>query len=606
MAASNRRANGKQTWHALALRAAEVGDLSTARSAFAKALTSDRTDAALHHNLAVVEEKLGEIDAAAGLLTEALRLNPRMEKSARRLSRLLARYEISEPARLDPFGLKAALTFTTINRQPVVESILKHLFAAEPRLAQALTLTGLGRAQDAARSLVLSRTSESLRPDLLIAALERGVVKDGELERLFTAIRRVLLLELAPDRFEDRALFTFTVALLSQGWNNDHAWAELESETAALEQMTIDPAALACGDLTASRCLLLTCLYRPVAEVVGRYPDLVLGGGLRPRLLRERINERLTALAEELEVAAMLPRLAPLRDETSRRVAGQYDLSPYPRWQSVQVSTPGAIRAALFRYFQPERLAFMTRPFDVLIAGAGTGQQALQSAFGYGPDARLLAVDLSAPSLAYAQRMAARYHADTIEFLVADILDLAGLQRQFDIIECVGVLHHMADPWTGWRTLLRRLKPGGLMYIGLYSAVSRRNLLQLRADPEYPGPGCTDAAARAFRAKLLERPAGASGAELKRSRDFYTLNEFRDLVLHEKEQHVSLGDVASFLDENGLVFRGFTLERQVLEEFASHKSERPWPGRLEDWARYEVEHPRTFDAMYRFWCERAT
>jgi hypothetical protein len=41
----------------------------------------------------------------------------------------------------------------------------------------------------------------------------------------------------------------------------------------------------------------------------------------------------------------------------------------------------------------------------------------------------------------------------------------------------------------------------------------------------------------------------------------------------------------------------------VLAEFARHKTE-GWPGRLEDWARYEAENPRTFDAMYRFWCER--
>jgi SAM-dependent methyltransferase len=602
MTALTRRANRKEDWQALALRAAEAGDLSLARSLFAKALSGDRNNAALHHNLAVVEEQLGAIDAAAVLLTSALRLNPRTEGAARRLSRLLARFEISEPERLEPFGLKTALVFASIDRQPVVETALKYLFATVPHLVQSLTLTDLGRAQEAARSLILSRTSEALRLDLLVAALESGVVRDAGLERLFSAIRRVLLLELPPERFQDRALYAFVLSLLSQGWNNDHAWAEDQAETAALQQLAIDPAALAAGDLGASRCLLLNCLYRSVTEVVGRFPDLVPGLALRPRSLRERFDERLRALAEERQAAAALPRLAPFADETSRRVAAQYEKSPYPRWQSVHVSTPGSLRAALGRYFPAERLSFMDRRFDVLIAGAGTGQQALQSAFGYGPNARLLAVDLSASSLAYAQRMAARYGADSIEFLVADILALDGLQRQFDVIECVGVLHHMADPWAGWRTLLRRLKPGGLMYIGLYSAVSRRNLRQLRADADYPGPGCTDAAARAFRAKLLDRPAGAPGAELKTSHDFYALNEFRDLVLHENEQHAHLSDVASFLNENGLVFRGFTLERQVLEEFASRRRR---PGRLEDWAQYEVENPRTFDAMYRFWCERA-
>jgi SAM-dependent methyltransferase len=604
MTASSRRANGKPDWQALALRAADLGDLTTARAAFEKALSGDRRSPALHYNLAVVEEQLGEIDASAKHLTTALRFNPRMEAAARRLSRQLARYEISSAAQLDPFGLRAALNFASINRQPVVEAALKHLFTTVPDLAQALAMAGLGQHQDAARALVLNRTNEALSLDLLIAALVFGIVKDADLERFFTAIRRVLLLEVAPARLEDRALYTFALALLSQVWNNDHAWAEDERETAALAERTMDPAALASGDLGASRELLLTCLYRPLTEISCRYPELVLLKGLRPKPLRNQLTDRLKAQAEEREAAAALPRLAPLTDETSRRVAGQYEKSPYPRWHSVHVSAPGAIRTALGRYLQPEQLAFMDRPFDVLIAGAGTGQQALQSAFGYGPNARLLAVDLSAASLAYAQRMAARYQVDTIEFLVADLLDLERLQRQFDIIECVGVLHHMADPWAGWRALLRRLKPGGLMYIGLYSALSRRNLLSLRSDADYPGPGCRDAAARAFRANLLRRPAGAPGAELKISRNFYTLNEFRDLVLHENEHHMSLGDIASFLDENNLGFRGFTLERQVLAEFARHKTE-GWPGRLEDWARYEAENPRTFDAMYRFWCERA-
>ena len=603
MTASSRRANGKPDWQALALRAADLGDLTTARAAFTKALSEDRRSPALHYNLALVEAQLSEIDPSARHLTAALRLNPRMEAAARRLSRQLARYEISLPAQLDPFGLRAALNFASINRQPVVEAALKHLFTTAPDLVQALTVTRGGHPQDAARALVLSRTNEALSLDLLIASLEFGVVKDADLERLFTAIRRVLLLEVAPARFEDRALYTFALALLRQLWNNDHVWAEDERETAALGQATIDPAALAAGDLAASRTLLLTCLYRPLAEIARSNPHLAVCKGLRPKPLRELLLERLRAQAKEREAAATLPRLAPLTDETSRRVAGQYEKSPYPRWQSVHVSAPGAIKAALTRYFAPERLAFMDRPFDVLIAGAGTGQQALQSAFGYGPNARLLAVDLSAASLAYAQRMAARYHVDTIEFLVADLLDLERLQRQFDIIECVGVLHHMADPWAGWRALVPRLKPGGLMYIGLYSAISRRNLLGLRSDADYPGPGCSDAAARAFRAKLLQRPDGAPGAELKISRNFYTLNDFRDLVLHESEQHMTLGDIAKFLDENNLVFRGFTLEGQVLAEFTSSKPG-GWPGRLEDWTRYEAEHPRTFDAMYCFWCER--
>ena len=102
----------------------------------------------------------------------------------------------------------------------------------------------------------------------------------------------------------------------------------------------------------------------------------------------------------------------------------------------------------------------------------------------------------------------------------------------------------------------------------------------------------------------MMRGDDAQGSALKTSRDFYALNAFRDLVLHESESHVSLAEIDDFLQQNNLVFRGFTLEGQVVVDFKTAFPDHPLPGRLEDWAAYEIAHPRTFDAMYRFWIER--
>ena len=60
--------------------------------------------------------------------------------------------------------------------------------------------------------------------------------------------------------------------------------------------------------------------------------------------------------------------------------------------------------------------AFLERPFEVLIAGCGTGQQAVQSALHYGPKARILALDLSSASLGYASRMADAFGVENVEF----------------------------------------------------------------------------------------------------------------------------------------------------------------------------------------------
>ena len=50
------------------------------------------------------------------------------------------------------------------------------------------------------------------------------------------------------------------------------------------------------------------------------------------------------------------------------------------------------------------------------------------------------------------------------------------MKKAFDIIESVGVLHHMEDPIEGWRSLVDVLKPSGLMKIGLYSNLARRHI----------------------------------------------------------------------------------------------------------------------------------
>jgi SAM-dependent methyltransferase len=247
----------------------------------------------------------------------------------------------------------------------------------------------------------------------------------------------------------------------------------------------------------------------------------------------------------------------------------------------------------------------MDEPFDVLIPGAGTGQHAIGSALAYRPKAKVLAIDLSRRSLAYAKRMADRYEARDLDFAQADILDLGALDRRFDIIESVGVLHHMAEPFTGWRALIDKLKPGGLMLIGLYSAISRKGLGELREDPAFPGPGCSDDAARAFRQALMARAPGEPGHELLISEDFYALHAFRDLVLHESEAQMTLPEIAAFLKENALTFRGFALPPEQWQAFAERFPDDPPPGSLDNWWAYEQDNPRLFDGMYVFWCEKA-
>ena len=45
--------------------------------------------------------------------------------------------------------------------------------------------------------------------------------------------------------------------------------------------------------------------------------------------------------------------------------------------------------------------------------------------------------------------------------------------QSFDFAICNGVLHHTADPFLGFQTIAKLVKPGGVILIGLYNKYSR-------------------------------------------------------------------------------------------------------------------------------------
>jgi SAM-dependent methyltransferase len=260
---------------------------------------------------------------------------------------------------------------------------------------------------------------------------------------------------------------------------------------------------------------------------------------------------------------------------------------------------------SLRRYFSDEQLAFMGKPFNALVAGCGTGQQAIAAAVRYGPKADVHAIDLSKASLAYAKARAEDFGLVNLRFAQADILDFADSgEGPFNIIEAVGVLHHMEKPSEGWRILAEQLRPGGLMLIGLYSVVSRRHLTELRNRSDYPGSGCDIETARQYRAALIAK-RDEMAVRMTASLDFYSMNEFRDLLLHEHEQPMLLSEIEALLEDNKLTFRGFQLPSPIIAHFLQNSPGESWPGSFRAWASYEAKFPRTFDVMYNFWCEKA-
>ena len=92
----------------------------------------------------------------------------------------------------------------------------------------------------------------------------------------------------------------------------------------------------------------------------------------------------------------------------------------------------------------------------------------------------------------------------------------------------------MEDPTAGWRALKELLRPGGLMRIGLYSALARADVAAARERIAALCLAPTPREIRAFRQRVLFGEEAARLPQLRLSKDLFDLNGCRDLLFHAK------------------------------------------------------------------------
>jgi SAM-dependent methyltransferase len=217
-------------------------------------------------------------------------------------------------------------------------------------------------------------------------------------------------------------------------------------------------------------------------------------------------------------------------------------------------------------------------------------------------DAEIIGVDLSLSSLAYALRKLRESGVDDIALMQGDILSLESWSEPMDVVECVGVLHHMEDPIAGWRILTGILKPGGVMKIGLYSALAREEIVKVRDFIAQSGYEHTEEDIRRGRQDIVELLRDGPGRHLLQSSDFHSLNGTRDLLFHVHEHQFTLPQIADTIEALGLDFIGFELANwQTSVAFKNRFPEPDAMRTLDAWHRFELDNPHAFAGMYQFW-----
>lgn len=315
------------------------------------------------------------------------------------------------------------------------------------------------------------------------------------------------------------------------------------------------------------------------------------------------VREQLIDHRQEQDIAGQLTALTKIRNEVSRKVRRQYEENPYPRWITAQrpkAMTPGD----LVRSLRPgEVMRGFSHPAAILVAGCGSGQHPIQMAMAC-TDCEILAVDLSRASLAYAARMAERFGVTNITFQQADILELDGLNRQFAIIACSGVLHHLKEPLEGWRRLVKLLAPDGVMKIGLYSSIARSGVQAAREIVRTRKFPATVEGVRKCRHAILNLPEGHPSRGVLTFNDFFSTSGCRDLIMHVQECTFTVPDLADCLEQLSLRFLGFQCDPHIQARFLALFPEKSALTDLASWDRFEEANPDTFHSMYQFWCCR--
>ena len=442
---------------------------------------------------------------------------------------------------------------------------------------------------------------------LLQSVLGAAPVGNIEFERFLTAVRRVLLetatSEQPPDP-SDIAALPFYAAVARQCFINEYIFDGDDSERAAAVACRTQLLGLLDANAIVPPLLLLAVaayfpLYTlpdPGRLLATKQPGPVDG------VLRQQVREPL----EEQVLRAGVERLTPITEGVSEKVREQYEQNPYPRWVKLPMQ-PAALHfnAELRQTFPLVRFTPLhddSQP-EILIAGCGTGEHSISTARRF-RGARILAIDLSLNSISYAMRKTQELGITNIAYAHADILNLGDIARTFDVISSGGVLHHLADPFAGWRTLLCRLRPGGFMQLGLYSHLARRDVVKAREFIAARGYASTLEDIRRFRRELFAGNASVELQSLSKFRDLSSTSECRDLLFHVQEHRLTLDQIESFLSESGLHFLGFELDPDVLLQYHTRFTDDPAATNLRNWARFEADNPDTFAGMYHFWVQK--
>ena len=156
--------------------------------------------------------------------------------------------------------------------------------------------------------------------------------------------------------------------------------------------------------------------------------------------------------------------------DVTELVRSFYEQTPFPNYDDLD--SPESLRLqaerGVFARLLTDQIPYGSR---ILECGCGTGQLSNFLALTWGRS--VFATDICLNSLRLAHAFKQRFEISNVTFLQMNLFRPVFKPDTFDFIISNGVLHHTSDPFLGFQTLVKCLKPGGFILVGLYNTYGR-------------------------------------------------------------------------------------------------------------------------------------
>ena len=571
-----------------------LGRLEEAEGSYKQAIKLKPDLAQAHNNLGVIMKELGRLEEAFSAFVQAINLNPDITDVYANLALVIKNIKFtSSNIKLYPLLIQLINNgnyVRPLDLAPSILSLLKH----DPLIKDLLLEENFAKNLKEANSIIASLDKLTLLHHLMRVCR----LPHLQFEKFFVSMRSFLLTNL--DNFEATPEFIYFLSTLSlHCFTNEHVYVEKDEETELVKNLETEiTQTISKSEQPEIKKILCLASYRLLHQYnwCQKLETLDILEEVKSRLIEEPYTERV--IMSEISI------LGEISNNVSNKVRSQYEENPYPRWIKMGIPSKAKLISEISNeenlHLHSKSIKNVIAP-DILVAGCGTGQHSIGTASRFS-GCQVTAVDLSLTSLAYAKRMTTELGIANLEYLQADILRLNQLKQKFDIIESVGVLHHMDEPMAGWRILTDLLKPSGLMKIGLYSELARQHITEVRKEITLQKVGTSEADIRKFRQSLVESQ-DENHQQLTTSNDFFSLSTLRDLIFHVQEHRFTLPQIKKCLNKLGLKFCGFE-NRDVISNFRKFYGKEVDIYDLALWHQYEENNTLTFSGMYKFWCQK--